>query len=89
MTGRTHQLRVHCAAQGWPILGDAVYGTAPRHGGPGLHLHARSVTIPLYPTKPPVLVEAPLPERMRSAVAVLSAPSPLLYPPAELKAKTR
>ncbi|MGL4974647.1 MAG: RluA family pseudouridine synthase, partial [Bosea sp. (in: a-proteobacteria)] len=27
LTGRTHQLRVHCAASGWPILGDSVYGT--------------------------------------------------------------
>ena len=26
LTGRTHQLRVHCQAEGWPILGDAVYG---------------------------------------------------------------
>ena len=25
-TGRTHQLRVHCAAEGWPILGDPIYG---------------------------------------------------------------
>ena len=30
LTGRTHQLRVHCAAMGWPILGDSVYGSAPR-----------------------------------------------------------
>ena len=29
-TGRTHQLRVHCAALGWPILGDAIYGAARR-----------------------------------------------------------
>ena len=29
-TGRTHQLRVHCASQGWPILGDAIYGDARR-----------------------------------------------------------
>ena len=28
-TGRTHQLRVHCASQGWPILGDAIYGELP------------------------------------------------------------
>ena len=34
LTGRTHQLRVHCAAMGWPILGDSVYGSAPRTGGP-------------------------------------------------------
>jgi tRNA pseudouridine32 synthase / 23S rRNA pseudouridine746 synthase len=40
LTGRTHQLRVHCAASGWPILGDAIYGSAPRFRGPGLHLHA-------------------------------------------------
>ena len=26
LTGRTHQLRVHCAAAGWPIVGDDIYG---------------------------------------------------------------
>src|SRR5580700_10956663 len=46
-TGRTHQLRVHCAEMGWPILGDAIYGTAPRNGGPGLQLHAREIVVPL------------------------------------------
>src|SRR5690349_7514317 len=45
LTGRTHQLRVHCAAMGWPIVGDAIYGTAPRTGGPPLHLHAREVAV--------------------------------------------
>jgi tRNA pseudouridine32 synthase/23S rRNA pseudouridine746 synthase len=65
VTGRTHQLRVHCAAAGWPILGDRIYGTAPRHGGPGLHLHAQGVLIPLYPKKPPIRVEAPVPGPMR------------------------
>ena len=68
ITGRTHQLRVHCAASGWPILGDAIYGTAPRFGGPGLHLHARSVTVPLYPKRPPITVQAPLPEHMLERV---------------------
>jgi tRNA pseudouridine32 synthase/23S rRNA pseudouridine746 synthase len=68
ITGRTHQLRVHCAASGFPILGDPIYGTAPRFHGPGLHLHARSVTVPLYPKKPPITVEAPVPEHMRERV---------------------
>jgi tRNA pseudouridine32 synthase/23S rRNA pseudouridine746 synthase len=69
VTGRTHQLRVHCQASGWPILGDPIYGTAPRFGGPGLHLHARAVTVPLYPKKAPIAVEAPVPEHMRERVA--------------------
>jgi tRNA pseudouridine32 synthase / 23S rRNA pseudouridine746 synthase len=68
VTGRTHQLRVHCAAMNFPILGDPIYGTAPRFEGPGLHLHARSVTLPLYPKKPPITVEAPVPEHMRERV---------------------
>lgn len=68
VTGRTHQLRVHCQASGWPILGDPIYGTAPRFGGPGLHLHARSVSVPLYPKKPPITVEAAVPEHMKGNV---------------------
>ena len=70
VTGRTHQLRVHCAAMNFPILGDPIYGSAPRFNGPGLHLHARSVTVPLYPKKPAIFVEAPVPEHMRERVRV-------------------
>jgi tRNA pseudouridine32 synthase/23S rRNA pseudouridine746 synthase len=64
LTGRTHQLRVHCAAMGWPIVGDAVYGGAPRTGGPGLHLHAREIVVPLYKNRPPIRVTAPVPVHM-------------------------
>ncbi|HEY8380836.1 MAG TPA: RNA pseudouridine synthase [Microvirga sp.] len=81
VTGRTHQLRVHCAASGFPILGDPIYGTGPRHGGPGLHLHARAVTVPLYPKKPPIAVEAPLPAHMRERVAPLRPTPPHPAPP--------
>jgi len=67
LTGRTHQLRVHCAAQGWPILGDPVYGSG-RKGGEPLHLHARAIEIPLYKNKDPIMVEAPVPEAMRAGL---------------------
>jgi tRNA pseudouridine32 synthase / 23S rRNA pseudouridine746 synthase len=61
LTGRTHQLRVHCAAKGWPIVGDSIYGNAPRTGGPPLHLHAREVIVPLYKNRDPIRVSAPVP----------------------------
>ena len=65
LTGRTHQLRVHCAEMDWPILGDAIYGKAPRNGGPVLHLHAREIVVPLYKNRAPIRVVAPVPEHMR------------------------
>ena len=65
VTGRTHQLRVHCAAMGWPILGDTIYGTAPRIGGPGLHLHSREIVVPLYNNRAPIRATAPVPPRMQ------------------------
>ncbi|MFY9896463.1 MAG: RNA pseudouridine synthase, partial [Xanthobacteraceae bacterium] len=68
MTGRTHQLRVHCAAMAWPILGDAIYGTASRNDGSMLHLHAREVVVPLYKNRAPIRVVAPIPAHMRAAL---------------------
>jgi tRNA pseudouridine32 synthase / 23S rRNA pseudouridine746 synthase len=70
LSGRTHQLRVHCAAMGWPIVGDAIYGTAPRAGGPGLHLHAREIAVPLYKNRPPIRVIAPVPAPMREILSL-------------------
>ena len=57
-TGRTHQVRVHAAALGCPILGDPVYGAGQ---GP-MRLHARGVLIPYRDDTPPVDVTAPTPE---------------------------
>ncbi len=69
-TGRTHQLRAHCAALGTPILGDGKYGgtEAFLEGtelSPKLHLHARALQIP-RPGGGVVTAEAPLPEHMRA-----------------------
>ncbi|MDE1904173.1 MAG: RluA family pseudouridine synthase [Alphaproteobacteria bacterium] len=69
VTGRTHQLRAHCAALGTPILGDGKYGGAATHvpGVPGnrrVHLHARALTIP-HPAGGTLIVMAPLPPHMR------------------------
>jgi tRNA pseudouridine32 synthase/23S rRNA pseudouridine746 synthase len=54
---------------GWPIRGDAIYGTAPRKGGPMLHLHAREIVVPLYKNRAPIRVVAPVPPHMRAALA--------------------
>ncbi len=69
LTGRTHQLRVHCAEMGWPIVGDAIYGSAPRRGGEPLHLHAREVEVPLYKNRNPIRVVAPVPSHLKPALS--------------------
>jgi RluA family pseudouridine synthase len=62
LTGRTHQIRVHCAAAGVPILGDAKYGRPdPRFRRP--LLHSRRLVFPL-PGGGEAAVEAPLPADM-------------------------
>ncbi len=77
VTGRTHQLRVHCAAMGWAIAGDEIYGDAAVQrrlrkepfvagDGPRLLLHAREVIVPLYPRRDPIRVTAPLPTHMHA-----------------------
>lgn len=73
VTGRTHQLRAHCAAAlGTPILGDGKYGGAAAHlpGGAAmahrLHLHSASLEVP-HPSGGRLSVGAPLPLHMRRA----------------------
>jgi tRNA pseudouridine32 synthase/23S rRNA pseudouridine746 synthase len=69
LTGRTHQLRVHCAEMGWPILGDNIYGRAPRSGGLPLHLHSREIVVPISKNKPPVVTTALVPAHMREMLS--------------------
>lgn len=59
-TGRTHQLRVHLAASGHPLVGDPLYGIADHHR---LRLHCWQLAFPqpFTLTGPKTLVTAPVP----------------------------
>lgn len=75
-TGRTHQIRVHLAHLGHPVLGDRQYGRA---GGALLKrqaLHAARVSFTHPSTGEPLTLEAPLPPDMEQARARLAAPAP-------------
>lgn len=78
VTGRTHQLRVHCAEIGTPILGDGKYGgTAAAieglNGRRQLHLHARSIVM-ARPDGSTLHVTAPLPPHMKETWEFLGFP---------------
>ena len=64
LTGRTHQLRVHSSSMGWAIVGDQIYGAYGPGEGPGLQLHARTITIPMQKNKEPVRICAPAPDHI-------------------------
>ena len=59
VTGRTHQIRVHLATKGWPIVGDATYGRP--HPFPRQALHAWRLTFPHPVTRKEITITAPLP----------------------------
>jgi tRNA pseudouridine32 synthase / 23S rRNA pseudouridine746 synthase len=78
-TGRTHQIRVHCAALGCPVAGDPVYGR-PASREP-LLLHARAISLPLYAGRPPIAVIAPAPPHMLAVLASLGYDPPIEISP--------
>jgi len=82
-TGRTHQLRVHMAAIGHPMVGDTMYGGRPfRHpGGEGgdfaferQALHATEITFVHPVTLSTMTLAAPLPPDMQRLLSILRTP---------------
>jgi 23S rRNA pseudouridine955/2504/2580 synthase/23S rRNA pseudouridine1911/1915/1917 synthase len=73
VTGRTHQLRVHLAGMGHPILGDKQYGGGFRCPYPAQRtlLHAARLSFKHPVTQAPLMVEAPLPADFNNAIAAL------------------
>jgi 23S rRNA pseudouridine955/2504/2580 synthase len=76
VTGRTHQLRVHAAEIGHPIIGDPKYFDVENWEIPGgiqhkLHLHARRLVVPHPRGKGTIDVSAPLPPHMEQTFNLL------------------
>lgn len=76
LTGRTHQLRVHMAAIGCPIVGDHKYGGSSTDAKSlgvenQLHLHARRIQIPAMGGLKAIDVTAPLPSHMKKSFDAL------------------
>ena len=74
-TGRTHQLRVHCAHMGTPIIGDPKYFNIENWALPGglqnrLHLHAASITVP-HPSGGTLSASAPVSAHFRQSLSLL------------------
>jgi 23S rRNA pseudouridine1911/1915/1917 synthase len=80
-TGRTHQIRVHLASMGHPLLGDPAYGRKPVHDFPRQALHAARLSLAHPSTREQLTWESPLPSDFRGLLAALSAGSVDPMPP--------
>jgi 23S rRNA pseudouridine955/2504/2580 synthase len=89
LTGRTHQLRVHCVAIKAPILGDVKYAEPDQNNAfaatveglsSALHLHARALRLP-HPAGGALLVEADLPPHIADTFHTLGFHAPAARAP--------
>ncbi|MDR1276359.1 MAG: RluA family pseudouridine synthase [Candidatus Accumulibacter sp.] len=78
-TGRTHQIRAHCASLGFPVAGDDKYGdyslnrNLRKAGLKRLFLHAWKLALPHPVTRDALSLESPLPDALKAFLARLSA----------------
>ena len=76
-SGRTHQIRVHLASRGHPLVADAVYGGRPALGLERQALHATRLAFAHPIDERPCIFDAPLPDDLRAAwERVLPATAP-------------
>ncbi|MBO9688047.1 MAG: RluA family pseudouridine synthase [Mitsuaria chitosanitabida] len=75
-SGRTHQIRVHAAHRGHPLVSDALYGGAEALGVPRQALHAARLSFEHPITGAPVRFEAPLPAELAVGWGVAGLPDP-------------
>ena len=72
VTGRTHQIRVHLSASGYPIVGDPRYGQRkPKLKSPRLFLHAHRISVNHPHSGERIQFTAPLPKELNSFLATL------------------
>ena len=74
-TGRTHQIRVHLATGGWPLVADVLYGGAPALGLERQALHAAELELVHPVSGRPLAFRAPLPPDMKAAWALVGGPA--------------
>lgn len=103
VTGRTHQIRVHLAAAGWPILGDPLYGPGAEHQAlfgavlppnethtlARMALHARRLCFPHPNDNRELVLEAPIPDEMQRLLNALRQNGGARHVPAPPKEAAR
>ena len=75
-TGRKHQIRLHAATDGHPLVGDRRYGAEVGRAWPRLALHAWRLELPAFEGHGPLTCQAPLPGDLAALWSITGAPAP-------------